>query len=100
MDYGDSVQGVLLRKIRKAEQDVLQLRLDYCRFVFGLSHRSRVLSGDQVYEVTGVAVDSMVYTDDGSLSRPGITGVPVDAGAGTEPVDLGTDWSLDAKAIK
>ena len=42
MDYGESVQKVLLRKIRKAEQDLAQLKLDYCRFVFGLTHRARV----------------------------------------------------------
>ena len=29
MDYGESVQKVLLRKIRKAEQDLVQLKLDY-----------------------------------------------------------------------
>ena len=48
MDYGDSVQKVLLRKIQKAEQDLLQLKLDYCRFIFGLSHRTRVISNGNV----------------------------------------------------
>ena len=100
MDYGDSVQGVLLRKIRKAEQDVLQLRLDYCRFVFGLSHRSKVVSEGRVYEVSGVDVESMGYNEEGNLSRPGISGVPVDAEGTPEPVDLGTDWSLEAGAVK
>ena len=43
MDYANSVQTVLLRKIQKAEQDLVQLKLDYCRFIFGLTHRTRVV---------------------------------------------------------
>ena len=59
MDYGDSVQKVLLRKIQKAEQDLLQLKLDYCRFIFGLSHRTRVISNGISYVVRSVDVESL-----------------------------------------
>jgi hypothetical protein len=95
MDYGDSVQKVLLRKIRKAEQDLIQLKLDYCRFVFGLTHRAKVLSGGVTYVVRSVDVDSMANTDDGGFSRPEITGTRADDQDHAEPVALGTDWVLE-----
>lgn len=94
MDYGDSVQKVLLRKIQKAEQDLLQLKLDYCRFIFGLTHRSRVEFNGSSYTVRSVDVDSMERLEDGSFSRPAITGVPADAPESAEPQELGTAWSL------
>ncbi|MBU2955773.1 hypothetical protein [Marinobacter sp. F3R08] len=96
MDYGDSVQKVLLRKIRKAEQDLMQLKLDYCRFVFGLTHRSRVLAGGVTYVVRSVDVESMANTDDGGFTRPEITGTREDDQDQFEPVALGTDWELEA----
>ncbi|KEF32402.1 hypothetical protein D777_01036 [Marinobacter nitratireducens] len=101
MDYGDSVQKVLLRKIRKAEQDLVQLKLDYCRFVFGLTHRARVVSAGVTYVVSSVDVESMANTDDGEFTRPVITGLPADQ-AGSNAVVLGTDWTLEktATAIK
>ena len=95
MDYGDSVQKVLLRKIRKAEQDLIQLKLDYCRFVFGLTHRAKVLSDGVAYVVRSVDVDSMANTDDGGFSRPEITGTRADEQDHAEPVALGTDWVLE-----
>lgn len=95
MDYGESVQKVLLRKIRKAEQDLMQLKLDYCRFVFGLSHRARVVTNDGVYVVRSVDVDSMTHADDGGFTRPAITGTPADDKDGSEPRELGTDWALE-----
>lgn len=97
MDYGDSVQKVLLRKIRKAEQDLMQLKLDYCRFVFGLTHRARVLVDGAVYVVRSVDVDSMTNADDGGFTRPEITGTRADDKDHVEPVALGTDWALEAK---
>ena len=96
MDYGNSVQQVLLRKIRKAEQDLTQLKLDYCRFVFGLSHRARVVSQGQVYRVRSVDVDSMAPTDNGDFTRPTITGALVDSPNQAEPVALAADWALEA----
>ncbi|MCM0612019.1 hypothetical protein KFJ24_05955 [Marinobacter sediminum] len=95
MDYGDSVQKVLLRKIRKAEQDLVQLKLDYCRFVFGLTHRARVVSGGNTYMVRSVDVESMENTDDGGFSRPAIDGTPADQPDHTESVSLGSDWELE-----
>ncbi|MCL7944621.1 hypothetical protein [Marinobacter sp. ATCH36] len=92
MDYGDSVQKVLLRKIQKAEQDLLQLKLDYCRFIFGLTHRSTVECNGKIYAVRSVDVDSMERLEDGTFSRPAITGVPTDAPDTTEAEDLGTGW--------
>ncbi len=72
MDYGESVQKVLLRKILKAEQDLLQLKLDYCHFVFGLTHRARVNAGGKSWLVRSVDVDSMQHTDDGGFTRPAL----------------------------
>ncbi|PCM45816.1 hypothetical protein [Marinobacter sp. ANT_B65] len=95
MDYGESVQKVLLRKIRKAEQDLMQLKLDYCRFVFGLGQRTRVVSGGETYLVLSVDVDSMVSTEEGEFSRPAVAGVPVDAPDQAEIVELGSDWTLE-----
>lgn len=94
MDYGDSVQKVLLRKIQKAEQDLLQLKLDYCRFIFGLTHRSRVESNGESYIVRSVDVDSMERLEDGGFSRPAITGSPAESPESAEAKDLGKDWAL------
>lgn len=95
MDYGDSVQKVLLRKIRKAEQDLLQLKLDYCRFVFGLTHRARVVSDGAIYLVRSVDVESMKNTEEGGFSKPAIAGVPVNQAEATDSMQLGTNWELD-----
>ncbi|HET8849486.1 MAG TPA: hypothetical protein VFM78_06335 [Marinobacter sp.] len=94
MDYGDSVQKVLLRKIQKAEQDLIQLKLDYCRFVFGLTHRARVVSGDKTWLVRSVDVESMVWDEQGTFTKPVITGIPADDETATETASLGNDWSL------
>ena len=95
MDYADSVQKVLLRKIRKAEQDLVQLKLDYCRFVFGLSHRAKVLVGGETYVVRSVNVESMANTDEGGFTRPEITGTRAGEPEHASPVALGTDWVLE-----
>nr|WP_298449484.1 hypothetical protein [uncultured Marinobacter sp.] len=95
MDYGESVQKVLLRKIRKAEQDLMQLKLDYCRFVFGLTHRARVLSGGTTYLILSVDVESMESTEDGVFTRPSVAGVPADKPNQADSVPLGTDWVLE-----
>ena len=96
MDYGDSVQKVLLRKIQKAEQDLMQLKLDYCRFIFGLNHRSKVVSNGVTYQVRSVDVDSMARQEDGSFGKPLVSGV-VDSSEGSgDVVSLGQDWTLAA----
>ena len=100
MDYGDSVQKVLLRKIQKAEQDLVQLKLDYCRFIFGLSHRTRVFSNGQAYVVRSVDVESMKRLEDGSFSRPVIAGAPADSPDTSDAENLGTDWSLQEPASR
>ena len=96
MDYGESVQKVLLRKILKAEQDLLQLKLDYCRFVFGLTHRARVNAGGKSWLVRSVDVDSMQHTDDGGFTRPVIAGVPAEDETGTTAINLGSHWEVEA----
>ena len=97
MEYGESVQKVLIRKIRKAEQDLAQLKLDYCRFVFGLTHRARVVSEGTTYLVLSVDVESMLTTEDGAFTRPAVSGVPADKPDQVAPVQLGTDWALDQR---
>lgn len=100
MDYGDSVQKVLLRKIQKAEQDLLQLKLDYCRFIFGLSHSTRVISNGASYVVRSVDVESMERLDDGSFSRPEVAGSPADNPDTADTVNLGVDWTLEESATR
>lgn len=95
MDYGDSVQKVLLRKIRKAEQDLVQLKLDYCRFVFGLTHRARVVSGDGLYLVRSVDVETMSHDEEGGFTKPAIAGTPVEQAGEVDVVQLGTAWVLE-----
>ncbi|MBQ0834404.1 hypothetical protein [Marinobacter sp.] len=95
MEYGESVQKVLLRKIRKAEQDLMQLKMDYCRFVFGLTHRARVVSGGITYLVLSVDVESMASTEEGAYTRPCVAGVPADKPDQAEPIPLGTNWVLE-----
>lgn len=101
MDYSDSVQKVLLRKIRKTEQDLLQLKLDYCRFIFGLTHRATVLVDGQRYLVRSVDVDSMVTLEDGGFGKPAVAGVPAEAENTSEPINLDADWTLaQSPAVK
>lgn len=98
MDYANSVQTVLLRKIQKAEQDLVQLKLDYCRFIFGLTHRTRVVSGGNVYLVRSVDVDSMERQEDGSFNRPAISVAAEDS---AEEISLqASDWEVEAPAAK
>lgn len=95
MDYGDSVQKVLLRKIQKAEQDLIQLKLDYCRFVFGLTHRAHVISGGKTWLVRSVDVETMTWDEQGTFTRPAITGAPLEDENTSEPTPLGNQWTLD-----
>ncbi|WP_417532222.1 hypothetical protein [Marinobacter lipolyticus] len=99
MNYSDSVQKVLLRKITKAEQDLLQLKLDYCRFVYGLTHRSRVQVGGKSYLVRSVDVEAMSRQNDGSFSKPVVAGVAADTTGPAQPIDLGTQWELEQPTV-
>lgn len=95
MEYAESLRSVLIRKINKAERDLVQLKLDYCRFVFGLSHRTQVTIDGQRYQVRSVDVDSMQRLESGDFTKPAISGVPVGSDlrpVGDESVDLGNDW--------
>lgn len=95
MDYADSLRRVLIRKINKSERDLDQLKLDYCRFVFGISHRSRVRVGGRVFLVRSVDVGSMERLESGEFGRPALTGIPGEAkGPVTDAnlVPLGKDW--------
>lgn len=90
MQYADSVQQVLIRKINRAEQDLVQLKLDYCRFIFGLTHRSQVEVDGDVYQVRSVDVDTMARREDGSFEKPELAG----SLAGAEIRPLGRAWAL------
>jgi len=94
MDYGDSVQKVLLRKIQKAEQDLVQLKLDYCRFIFGLSHRSKVIVDGVTYLIRSVDVDSMIRNEDGSFGKPDVAGIPESSSDESDVQGLGNGWEL------
>ncbi|SFM57270.1 hypothetical protein [Marinobacter zhejiangensis] len=94
MDYANGVQHVLLRKIHKAEKEVMQLKLDYCRFVFGLSHRSSVVAGGKVFRVSAVDVESMKLRQDGTYTKPSLSGVPAEPEQASESVEIGNEWTL------
>lgn len=95
MDYADSLRQVLIRKITKAERDLDQLKLDYCRFVFAISHRSWVRVDDALFLVRSVDVDTMERLAEGDFSKPLIWGVPLKSDgivSDDELVPLGKDW--------
>jgi len=97
MDYADGLKDVLIRKINKTEKNLYGLKLDYCRFVYGLSHRSKVIYDQVVYQVRSVDLDSMVRSQKGEWSRPLISGVRFDPERSShegESVDLGHNWDL------
>lgn len=94
MQYADSVQQVLIRKINRAEQDLVQLKLDYCRFIFGLTHRSQVEVEGLVYQVRSVDVDTMARREDGSFEKPELKGSPAGNESGGEIRPLGRAWTL------
>ncbi len=98
MDYADGLKNVLIQKINKTEKSLYSLKLDYCRFVYGLSHRSKVMYDQVLYQVRSVNLDSMTRSEGGEWSRPEISVVrlednrPVD----NETIDLGRNWELFA----
>jgi hypothetical protein len=97
MEYADGLKNVLIQKINKTEKNLYSLKLDYCRFVYGISHRSKVMYDQVLYQVRSVDLDSMVRSDKGEWSRPEISAVRVaDLGNAeqTELVNLGKNWDL------
>ena len=97
MNYSDGLKNVLIQKINKTEKSLYGLKLDYCRFVYGLSHRSKVIYDQVVYQVRSVDLDSMNRSDQGAWSRPGISAVRLDENHNSlqgESIELGQNWEL------
>lgn len=97
MEYADGLKNVLIQKINKTEKNLYSLKLDYCRFVYGISHRSKVIYDQVIYQVRSVNLDSMIRSEKGEWSRPEISAVRVsDIGKvdQSETVDLGRSWEL------
>jgi len=96
MDYADGLKNVLIQKINKTEKNLYSLKLDYCRFVYGLSHRSKVMYDQVQYQVRSVNLDSMIRSEQGEWSRPEISAVRLDQSliADNEVIDLGQNWEL------
>ncbi|MDX1452713.1 MAG: hypothetical protein R3183_09165 [Oleiphilaceae bacterium] len=97
MNYADGLKDVLIRKINKTEKNLYSLKLDYCRFVFGLTHRTKVVYDQVVYQVRSVDLDSMERGPQGEWSKPVIKGVRFDPKRHAfkdELIDLGTNWEI------
>lgn len=97
MEYADGLKDVLIRKINKTEKNLYSLKLDYCRFVYGLSHRSKVIYDQVIYQVRSVDLDSMSRGEEGEWTRPAISGIRFDPNktiAEGEVVELGRNWEL------
>lgn len=97
MEYTDGLKNVLIQKINKTEKSLYSLKLDYCRFVYGISHRSKVIYDQVLYQVRSVDLDSMSRSEQGEWSRPEIAAVRVsDIGnpEQTELINLGRNWDL------
>ena len=97
--YADGVKSLLLRKIRKTEQELVQLKMDYCRFIFGLSFGALVVSNGKLYVVDQVETETMQLLDTDEWSRPALQARPVDALAVSKkqlsaPVQLPPDWEI------
>lgn len=97
MEYADGLKNVLIQKISKTEKNLYNLKLDYCRFVYGISHRSKVMYDQVLYQVRSVDLDSMNRSEKGEWSRPVISAVRVTDIGKTEQsdlVNLGKNWEL------
>jgi len=97
MNYSDGLKNVLIQKINKTEKSLYGLKLDYCRFVYGLSHRSKVIYDQVIYQVRSVDLDSMDRGEQGEWSRPGISAVRLDENYNSlqgEAIELGQNWEL------
>mgnify|MGYP000285245060 CR=1 FL=1 len=95
--YAEGLKDVLVRKITAAEKKIVSLKLDYCRFVYGLSHRSKVTYDQVVYQVRSVDLESMNRGENGEWSKPAVVGVRYESNQRKTdgmPVDLGMHWEL------
>ena len=95
--YAEGLKDVLIRKIVRAERDLQQLKMDYCRFVYGISHRTRIKVDEQVYLVKSVDLDSMKRLDSGDWSQPGVSGVMLNTDGeevNSEVVQISSGWEL------
>lgn len=99
MDYASSLRDVLIRKINKTERDLAQLKLDYCRFVYGLSHRSKVTFGGNLYQIKAVDLESMHRNEQGEWSKPAVSGVLINSELkplSNDVITLNDSWELVA----
>lgn len=99
MDYADGLKDVLIRKINKAERGLNALKLDYCRFVYGLTHRSKVIYDQVIYQVRSLDLDTMIRSEDGQWSRPAVYAAKLKTGQlqashEAEIINLGQNWEL------
>ncbi len=97
MQYADGLRDVLIRKISKTEKNLYSLKLDYCRFVYGLTHRTKVVYDQVVYQVRSVDLDSMERGPKGEWSKPSVRGVRFEPNSQSyrdDLIDLGTNWDL------
>ena len=97
MEYADGLKNVLIQKINKTEKNLYSLKLDYCRFVYGVSHRSKVIYDQVLYQVRSVNLDSMTRSEHGEWSRPEISAIrAADIGSNdqAESINLGRNWEL------
>lgn len=97
MNYSDGLKNVLIQKINNTEKTLYGLKLDYCRFVYGLSHRSKVIYDQVIYQVRSVDLDSMDRGEQGEWSRPDISAVRLDENHRSlqgEVIELGQNWEL------
>ena len=97
MEYADGLKNVLIQKINKTEKNLYSLKLDYCRFVYGISHRSKIIYDHVVYQVRSVNLESMIRSEKGEWSRPEISAMRM-LETGTvdqsELINLGRNWEL------
>ncbi|MFT6907099.1 MAG: hypothetical protein ACJAS1_003773 [Oleiphilaceae bacterium] len=97
MEYADGLKNVLIQKINKTEKNLYSLKLDYCRFVYGISHRSKVIYDQVVYQVRSVNLESMSRSEKGEWSRPEISAMRMsDIGkvGQYESINLGRNWEI------
>lgn len=102
-EYASGLKDVLIRKINKTEQSLHDLKLDYCRFVYGLSHRSKVVYDQVVYQVSALDLDIMERTESGDWTKPGVKAIRHDPenvitsaahSQADQIVDLGQHWDV------
>ncbi|ABC30753.1 hypothetical protein HCH_04038 [Hahella chejuensis KCTC 2396] len=94
--YADSLREFLVRKIVKAERELQQLKMDYCRFMYGISHRTQIKFEGGVYLVQSVDLNSMQRLDNGEWGKPCVTAIRLDGGESEKasPRLIPSQWEL------